>query len=156
MGSVGVSCRTRSLRLESGPLRSPPLGGYTRATMADRELVEIARTLNWDTTCDPEELAEVLSGERERVGHFDREALFARMLATFPWHRTVAVLGIEVVEELLTPEVIAKLWPPSLRERHERIRRLLRGDPVPPAEWGPELRRRLRSTLLSDRWYGAP
>ena len=99
---------------------------------AHAELVRIARIINWDYTYDPNELAEVLAGRRERVGHFDREALFARMLATFPWHRIVGALGIEEVEALLTPEAIARLWPPSLREHYARVRGLLRGDPVPP------------------------
>ena len=31
------------------------------------------------TNHDPEDLAEVLSGERERVGHFDKQRLFVRI-----------------------------------------------------------------------------
>ena len=124
--------------------------------MADPELVRIAKTIVWDYNHDPEQLAEVLSGERERVGHFDKQRLFVRMLASLPWHRTVTALGIEEVKRLLTPEAIALLWPPGLRERYARVRSLLRGDPVPPAEWNSDYARRLQRTLLSNRWYRAP
>ncbi len=90
--------------------------------MADPELVRIAKTIVWHYKHDPEELAEVLSGERERVGQFDKQRLFVRMLTRLPWHRTVTALGIEEVKRLLTPEVIAMLWPPGLRESYARVR----------------------------------
>lgn len=123
--------------------------------MGDRELARLARTLVWDYRCRPEEVAEVLRGHRERVGHLDKPALFVRMLQTMPWQRVVTTLTLDEVRALLTPETIGRLWPPPLRERYARIRRLLRGDPVPPAEWSAEHARRLRRTVLSDRWYRA-
>ncbi|MCY4628631.1 MAG: hypothetical protein OXE58_13845 [Acidobacteria bacterium] len=124
--------------------------------MADRELVRIAKTIVWDYNYDPEDLAEVLAGNRERVGHFDKQRLFVRMLKSLPWHRTVTALGIGEVKRLLTPEAIATLWPPSLREDYERVRRLLRGDPVPPTDWGSERARQLQDMFLSDRWHRSP
>lgn len=42
--------------------------------------MDVARVLNWDYTYAPEDIADVLLGKRERVGHFDRPRLFARML----------------------------------------------------------------------------
>ena len=120
--------------------------------MADPELVRIAKTIVWHYKHDPEELAEVLSGERERVGQFDKRRLFVRMLTRLPWHRTVTALGIEEVKRLLTPEAIAMLWPPGLRESYARVRSLLRDDPVPPLDWNSEYVRRLQDTFLSDRW----
>ena len=121
----------------------------------DRELIRVARTIVWDYRYRPEDVADVLCGRRERVGHLDRPALFVRMLKTMPWQRIVGALTLDEVEKLLTPETIARLWPPSLRERYARIRGLLRGDPVPPVEWSAAHARRLRSTLMSDRWYRA-
>ena len=121
--------------------------------MDDRELTRIANTIVWDYRFPAEEVAQVLRGRRERVGHLDRPALFVRMLQTMPWQRVVTALTLDEVRTLLTPETIGRLWPPSLRERYARVRRLLRGDPVPPAEWSAEHARRLRSTVLSDRWY---
>ena len=121
--------------------------------MDDRELSRIARTIVWNYRYDPEDVADVLRGRRESIGHLDRPALFARMLQALPWQRIVAALTFDEVRTLLTAETIARLWPASLRERYARIRRLLRGDPVPPAEWSAEHARRLRSTVLSDRWY---
>lgn len=64
-------------------------------------------------------------------------------------------LGFEQARDLLTPAVIASLWPPPLREHYARVRCLVRGDPVPAIEWSPESARRLRRTVLSDRWYSA-
>ena len=121
--------------------------------MDSGELTRIARTIVWDYRYRPEDVADVLRGSRERVGHLDRPALFVRMLQTMPWQRIVTALTLDEVRALLTPETIARLWPPSLRERYARIRGLLRGDPVPPAEWSADHARRLRSSVLSDRWY---
>jgi hypothetical protein len=123
--------------------------------MDEGELARIARAAVWDYRYDPDDVVDVLRGRRERIGHLDKQALFARLLQTMPWQRVVAALTIEEVTRLLTPETIARLWPQSVRERYERIRRLLRGEPVPPAEWSAEHAHRLRNTLLSDRWYRA-
>ncbi|MDD9984672.1 MAG: hypothetical protein OXQ31_00215, partial [Spirochaetaceae bacterium] len=106
--------------------------------MDNGALTRIARTIVWDYRYCPEDVAEVLRGSRERVGHLDRPALFVRMLQTMPWQRIVTALTLDEVRALLTPETIARLWPLSLRERSARIRGLLRGDPVPlsvPAIW---------------------
>ena len=121
--------------------------------MDDDDVRRIAESIVWDYDIAAADIADVLQGKRARIGHLDKPALFGRMLQTMPWQRIVAALSIEETMKLLTPEAIAKLWPQSLRERYERIRRLLRGDPVPPAEWSTENAERLRSTILSDRWY---
>jgi len=124
--------------------------------MAHGELVAIAEKIVWDYDHAPEEIAEVLAGERERVGHFDRSALFLRMLQSLPWQRIVQTLGMDEVRLLLTPEVIERLWPPSLRERYVRIRSVLQGNPVPATEWSSERARALRDTFLADRWNRPP
>lgn len=124
--------------------------------MDEGDLARIVRAVVWDYRYDADDVVAVLRGRRERIGHLDKPALFVRMLQTLPWQRIVAALSIGEVRRLLTPETIARLWPPSTRERYERIRLLLRGDAVPPAEWSAEHAGRLRNTVLSDRWYRTP
>ena len=113
--------------------------------MDDDEIRRVAETIVWDYNYSSDDIADVLRGCRARIGHLDRSALFTRMLQTLPWQRIVATLTIEETKMLLTAEAINRLWPHSLRERYERIRRLLRGDHVPPAEWSPENALRLRT-----------
>ena len=70
--------------------------------MDDRELTRIANTIVWDYRFPAQDVAEVLRGRRERVGHLDRPALFVRMLQTMPWQRVVTALTLDEVRTLLT------------------------------------------------------
>lgn len=64
-----------------------------------------------------------------------------------------ALVGIKTVQENLTTEYIQKFRVPELRDRYERVRRILYGETVSPAEWSVEARQRRQSTLISNRWY---
>lgn len=126
--------------------------------LTDSERARIAGMLVWDYAVQAEEVIEVLEGRRKRVAVLDRDALFRRMLAGLAWHTIIEMVGIDEIRRMLTPANIAKLWPAGLRERYERIRKLLRGEPVPFAGWGsPEdrerVRRDLRRSTFSQRWY---
>jgi len=61
----------------------------------ESEWSRIARTIVWDYRYRPEDVADVLRGRRERIGHFDRPALFTRMLQTMPWQRIVMALTFD-------------------------------------------------------------
>ena len=106
-----------------------------------------------DYRYQPDDVAEVLRGHRERVGHLDRPALFVRMLQTMPWQRIVTALTLDEVRALLTPETHCAALATILAGALCTNPGLLRADPVPPAEWSADHARRLRSSVLSDRWY---
>jgi len=117
------------------------------------EKLEMVKSLCWDYEVDPEDMLDVVEGNKESAGPFNAVRLFIRSLERMAWHRIIALWGIERMMSLYTDEVAHSLWPASLRRRYDFAFGVLRGEPVSPAGWSPELRRKMQSTLLSHRWY---
>jgi hypothetical protein len=113
----------------------------------------IIQSLVWDYDVQEDRLLEVLLGFREKEGPFNQERIFLRALERLPWHDILAIMGKERVTQLLSPERIAKLRFPGERRRYERIRKILRGEPVSFSGWNPIHRETYRRSLLSNRWY---
>ena len=109
----------------------------------------------WDYDVDPFLLHEVVLGSRGKVGHFDRQRVFLRMLERLSWYDLLDLLGVDLLRDLLTPGTIAVIRRRDVRERYEHIRRVLHNEALPSAGWDPGYRQRIRNTLLSDRWYRA-
>jgi len=122
--------------------------------MTRDEKLNHLKNLIWDYNIKSEEILDVLEGSLEKAGHLNKDKIFCRMLSSLPWHIIVELMGIEDVKKLLTTEVISQLWPHSLREQYDRIRKVLHGEFVPPAEWGTAEARKYTFPVLSDRWYG--
>lgn len=113
----------------------------------------IVQSLAWDYDVREDRLLEVLLGLREKEGPFDQEKIFLRALERLPWHDILEIMGKEKVTQLLTPERIVKLRLPGQRKRYERIRKILRGEPVSLSGWNPIHRETYQRALLSNRWY---
>jgi hypothetical protein len=118
------------------------------------EKLKLMKSLCWDYTTSPQDLLDITEGRVKEAGAFDRTGWFVRCLQSLPWHVLVPLWGgIEEIKILLTPEAIRRVWPPSRRETFERIRKILSGEPVSPARWGPEFHKEINSTIFSNRWY---
>ena len=128
---------------------------YNQIIMTRQETLVHLNRLFWDKKLDPEKLFHVLLGREKEDSYVQKEKIFSRMLASLPWHLIVDMLGIDEVKNLLTKKVIDGLWPKSLREQYERIRKILHGEPVSPAKWGTPEARKYTFPVLSDRWYAS-
>lgn len=117
------------------------------------EKLKILSMLNWDYNVSPEDMLAVIEGKLDVAGPFTRERIFLRSLERLPWHRISGLWGADLSERMLTTDIIRKIWPESRRGQLERLEKILHGKPVPPAEWGAELRKKLRNTVFSNRWY---
>lgn len=93
--------------------------------MNSEERKKIYSQLCWDYNIAPEDIEAVLSGEKERAGHFNRERLFIRLLETYPWFTIIQLLDIEEIKKLLTENVINSLRSPALRKKYEFVRQRL-------------------------------
>jgi len=113
------------------------------------------KSLVWDYNVDGDRLLEVLLGLREKEGPFDQNRLFLRVLERLPWHDVLDMVGKNLLKQLLTPGLIARLRFPEQRRRYERIRKILQGEPVSFSGWDPRHREAYRRSLLSNRWYRA-
>ena len=107
----------------------------------------------WDYKADPDELFEVLTGQRLKAGPFTFDRLLVRMLERLSWYELIDLLGLEYLRQNLTREIIAKIRFKTLRRRYERVSQSLSGHPVSLSGWDPEYREEIKHTLLSNRWY---
>jgi hypothetical protein len=93
--------------------------------MLKEQRQKLLRSLMWDYTIPVKDLEEVLSGTKEKAGHYNRKLLFVKMLETYPWFIIVQFFTIEEIKILLTDEVIKKLRMPSLRNKYGFIKKRL-------------------------------
>ena len=119
----------------------------------DQKKYQSLKRITWDYDIPVEDIQAVLSGRKERAGHWDRDALIVRMLEKMSWYELLDLLGPEVLAEKLTSRFLSRLYNKEKREKYERLGKILRGEPVSFAEWGPGYRAKIRGTLFSDRWY---
>jgi hypothetical protein len=116
--------------------------------------IELVKLLNWDYAVSAEDMLAVIEGRLEKAPPFDRPFLFVRSLERLPWHYIVALWGIDAIQELYTPRVAARVWPPGMRSRYDYAVKLLRGEAVSSTGWSPERREELRHTVLSHWRHG--
>jgi len=113
----------------------------------------VLKSIIWDYDVDPDELYNVMTGQRLKAGPFTFDRLFVRMLERLSWYELIDLLGMEYIKEHLTTDVIGKIRFKTLRGRYETVRKLLSGHPVSFSGWNPEYREEIKHTLLSNRWY---
>ena len=116
-------------------------------------LKELLPTLIWDYVYDPDEICAVIMGTREQAGHFTREKLLQRMIERLRWYDIVQALGIPFITTFLSPAVLRGVRDASTRQKYDRVRKILQGEPVSAPGWDSEYRRSIAATLLSHRWY---
>ena len=120
----------------------------------DKKAITAALTgIIWDYKTDPDELFEVLTGQRLKAGPFTFERLLVRMLERLSWYELIDLLGLEYLRQNLTREIIAKIRFKTLRRRYERVSQFLSGHTVSLSGWDPEYREEIKHTLLSNRWH---
>ena len=79
----------------------------------------------WDYNITPAEIEKLLKGEIKQVAHYNRDSLFKKMLESYSWFNLVQLIGINLITELLTEDVINKLRTPSLRSKYNYVRKRL-------------------------------
>ena len=121
--------------------------------LSQEEKISLIKKIIWDYNIDPLKIIDVISGKLERIYQFDAEKIFIRMLERLTWYDLINILGIDRIKSLLTADVIEKLRDPYMQEKYEFVRRILQKEAVSFSGWDPEHRKKIRYTLLSNRWY---
>jgi len=93
----------------------------------------------------------VIEGILESSGALTRDKLFVRSLERLPWHYVVALLGVETIKEMYTPEIAMRIWPKERRHHFDFALAVLRREPLPPSRWGHEYFKSQRHRFFSDR-----
>lgn len=113
----------------------------------------ILKPILWDYDIDPEVFFRVATGEIASIGWFNRVRALLRIFERLGWYDLLDLFGISEISKYLDPGIISKIRFPELKEKYEFAGKVLRGEPVPFAGWSPGYREKIRSTVLSDRWY---
>jgi hypothetical protein len=87
--------------------------------------LQLCRRIGWDYQLPPEEIALLILGKKDRAGHYTRKDLFKKVLESYSWFTVLRLYSPEIVQELLTDEIIKSLRMPSLRQHYAFIRKRL-------------------------------
>jgi len=120
----------------------------------DKNKEKIYRQLMWDYNISPEEIDKLVNGETEFAGHYDINRLFIKMLNNLSWYEILEIFRIDKIKLLLTDEIINKIRFKSIQDNYARLKRILRNETVPSAEWGSANNEKPAYPILSNRWYG--
>ena len=86
---------------------------------------KVLQSVMWDYSISTNDMEELLDGKIDKAGHYTREKLFAKVLTGLPWYTIIQLLPVEKVKVMLTDEVIRTLWPKSVQEKYEYVRKRL-------------------------------
>ena len=123
--------------------------------MTKEEKYKILKTIFWDYNTERLNLDKVISMDFSSIDEYEFKLILNRMLERLSWYEMLDIVGVELIKKHLTAEVIGRLRSKELKDRYERIRRILFKEPLPFSGWDSEYRKRIKATLLSNRWYRA-
>ncbi len=116
---------------------------------------KILKSIMWDYNLEPDAMMAILKGKKSMKGYFGFEKLFIRVLERLSWYDILSLFGIDFIKEKLTPDIINKIRFKELRENYEYIRKIFQGESVSVSGWSAEYRKRIKHSLLSNRWYSS-
>jgi hypothetical protein len=93
----------------------------------------IFRQIMWDYNISPVEVEAILKGKRDTIGHYDKQAIFIKLLESFSWFTIVQLFSPVELRQLLSDDVVKKLRFKSLRTKYEFVQKRLQ-QIVPLAE----------------------
>jgi len=120
--------------------------------MSLEEKYKILKSIFWNYNTDLLPFNKVIERDINSIDDYEFKLMLNRMLERLNWYELMDILGIDLIKKLLTPEIISKLRNKELKDRYERIRRILFKEPLSISGWDPEYRKRIKTTLLSYRW----
>ena len=95
--------------------------------LTEREKKKLLSKVYWDMSVDPEELFQVLQGEATEPENIDKTAIYRRLLTTYDWYTLLRLIPEKQLAEVLSDQVIDRLYPKTLRKRFLYARQVLSG-----------------------------
>ena len=138
-------------------MASPPLEGLLifhlqgKIYMTRKEKYGTLKKIFWDYNVEFLPLDNFIKMETDDIDEYVYNLVVTRMLERLNWYDIIDILGIEQLKKILSQDTIKRLRSNELKERYERIRRILFKEPLSLSGWDPEYIKRIRTTLLSYR-----
>ena len=93
--------------------------------MTATERANLLSQILWDYNLPANEVDEVLRGEKEFSGHYNRETIFLKILESYPWFTIIQLIPPSQIKQLLTGSTIHKLRSAALRQKYEFVQKRL-------------------------------
>ncbi|WP_448519582.1 hypothetical protein [Rhodoflexus sp.] len=94
--------------------------------MEKEEIKKHLKQVFWDLHCDPEELYEVLSKQKNQTGYITVERIYLRLLESYSWYKLLEIVPFTQLPEMLSENIISRLRANALKERYKHVARILR------------------------------
>ena len=121
--------------------------------MSLEEKYNTLKKIFWDYNSDLLPLNKIVNMQFDVIDKYEFDLVINRMLERLNWPDLLDILGVDKLKKILVSDSIKRLRSNELKDRYERIRRILYKEPLPLSGWDPEYIKRIKTTLLSDRWY---
>ena len=123
--------------------------------MSIEEKYSTLKKIFWDYNIDLLPLNKIVNMQFDIIDKYEFDLIINRMFERLGWFDLLDILGVDLLKKILTPGSINRLRSNELKDRYERIRRILFKEPLPLSGWDSEYIKRIKTTLLSNRWYAS-
>jgi len=90
------------------------------------ELLIFLETVLWDSELSPEEALDLLAHPNQSKNGVTARNLYVKILGSCNWYTLLKFFPAELFkEDILTNEIVNRLFPPVLRQRYRYARSLL-------------------------------
>ncbi|KAA0258780.1 hypothetical protein FHQ18_02200 [Deferribacter autotrophicus] len=113
---------------------------------------KLIKKLLWDYNISPEDALDVLYKKKVQYLHLTFDKLVVRALERLSYYDLLFLFGKEGLKEVLSENILNQLRNNDLREKYERLRKILSGEPLSFSRWDIENRKKTQDTLLFNRW----
>ncbi|HQN16562.1 MAG TPA: hypothetical protein PLC90_09410 [Bacteroidales bacterium] len=79
----------------------------------------------WDNDISADELYEIYMGRKKNAGSVNRVIIYTRLLNTYDWYTLLKIVPPQKWKEMLSDNVLAVIFPKSLKNKYFHVRRLL-------------------------------
>jgi hypothetical protein len=121
--------------------------------MPTEEKLKILQSIFWDYNINLLPLDKIISKELDKIDEYDLRIIINRIFERLNWYEILEILGLDLIKNLLENQTILNTKNRKLKEKYERLRRILFKEPLPASGWDIENYQGTKFTLLSDRWY---
>jgi len=111
------------------------------------------KNIFWDYQIEKLPIDKIINHEFDSIDMYEFNLIIKRMFERLTWYELIDILGIDIIKKLLTDEFIKRIYPKELRDKYERIRRILRKEIISDAGWNSTNHKRIRASIISNRWY---
>ena len=85
----------------------------------------IFRQIMWDYNISAVDVEAVLQGKRDAIGHYNKQAIFIKLLESFSWFIIVQLFSPDELRQLLSDDVVKKLRFKTLRTKYDFVQKRL-------------------------------